>query len=817
MKPTLLLLVLCIPVVSATTIDSAFEDSLIFGSSDDAYGDQYTWSVNSQVVEQGEANTIIYASFDTTVGAESGQQIIDSDAELIPGMFSNGLRGTVTFNADDVVDLTEGSLDFYIKFLEPLSHESFSTERYVMYSQNPTTRSSFSASVSQDQEYPETSYLRFIMFNGDNWSVNASQPNAKYQDVYDGKPYHFTLTWSTARNETNLYVSGKKVARRKYDFPRLIAEGDFVIGHPSVIIDDFRIMDRFMENEEVYATYLRGMPHSRQDYILDTPLARGDTVELITDSGTDTAQAQEQRMNFSDKEFLVPYADEYTVNFDTTSSLECKYSERPMMYSQMKSTLPQNNQHTITFTPDSTIDPFPVYIKCGDDDFSLFRKIRMLPQIDDNWPKISNAFLGSSIDISEVEDLAKYDHIFVSQSNTFPYIIQKIREYNPDILITYYFNQLSIKFYGVAHFASYDFHNQYLIDDWYLKDADGNQVVIDAYGADVLNMWLGNTGFHEAYADYMRDQYIERGIFDGIWWDNYNNGLWWLTHEADYDNNGVNDDDSFIREQLGLGLNYFGPVLRSNLGENILMIGNNANLEASADYLNGKLWEGGAGRYEWGYDRMFNQDDYWGLPFWNTHARAPQVNQNMHYYGSSDRNARWGFGMSTLYTVYINIAHGQDTYREFYWLEDYWVDLITGQPTDNPQLGKGYLGSPIGEPTEIDTDVWRRDFENGIVLVNGDTSSYTVNLEHEYRYIDGNSPENQGGFTTSVNLPFQGARVLLRALCTDNPGDDPLCIGNKDTGPGDLDTNGVVNILDLWRVETLSELLLVGRNFGVEY
>lgn len=87
-----------------------------------------------------------------------------------------------------------------------------------------------------------------------------------------------------------------------------------------------------------------------------------------------------------------------------------------------------------------------------------------------------------------------------------------------------------------------------------------------------------------------------------------------------------------------------------------------------------------------------------------------------------------------------------------------------------------------GEP------VWRRDFTDGIVLVNPERDTATVQLEKTYRAIYGQQDPvvNHGGLVSQVVLPPYDGRILL------NVSQEPM--------KGDVNRDGIVNILDVVRI-----------------
>ena len=62
-------------------------------------------------------------------------------------------------------------------------------------------------------------------------------------------------------------------------------------------------------------------------------------------------------------------------------------------------------------------------------------------------------------------------------------------------------------------------------------------------------------------------------------------------------------------------------------------------------------------------------------------------------------------------------------------------------------------------------EVWRRDYEGGVVLVNATATTQTVPLGDEFLKINGTqAPEvNDGGLVTHIALPPSDGLILLRS------------------------------------------------------
>ncbi len=94
-------------------------------------------------------------------------------------------------------------------------------------------------------------------------------------------------------------------------------------------------------------------------------------------------------------------------------------------------------------------------------------------------------------------------------------------------------------------------------------------------------------------------------------------------------------------------------------------------------------------------------------------------------------------------------AQGSDTQAGFY----FGLGQTTGTVwLDDVQLRAG------------NTDVWRRDFEGGVALINATHSAQTIDLGGEYRKISGQQVPsiNDGSVVTQVTLPAHDGIILLR-------------------------------------------------------
>lgn len=133
-------------------------------------------------------------------------------------------------------------------------------------------------------------------------------------------------------------------------------------------------------------------------------------------------------------------------------------------------------------------------------------------------------------------------------------------------------------------------------------------------------------------------------------------------------------------------------------------------------------------------------------------------------------NGRMAIDLGRDVEIWVNSGTGMWAGAPF--LTDGWrhyvADFVAPASSDSVRLNVG------GEPGNVwfndvqlhtgGSDVFRRDFENGIVVVNGSWQTQTVDLGGSFRKINGlqNPSFNDGSLVSSVTLRPQDAIVLLR-------------------------------------------------------
>jgi len=381
-------------------------------------------------------------------------------------------------------------------------------------------------------------------------------------------------------------------------------------------------------------------------------------------------------------------------------------------------------------------------------------------KIDHDYPKVANLFFKWDISASEAKELAQWDILVIDMEvqrltlNS----LKLIKKYNPDVKLLAYLAVADIR--GDSGTLSgtlrKKLYNQ--IDArWWLKDASGNKV----------EWWPGNPlinvsdnveksngkDWADVLANFLANDLMSTGYWDGVFLDNLWSDVSFLKRVAqvDINNDGKEDATKYMNDEWRDGMTQVLQKVRNKLGSQKLIVANGG--EYYDDYVNGVLYEHfpakGWKQTMQKYELILNS------------GQAPVIgilNVNVQNTGKKTdyQKMRFGLASALLDDGYYSFDNGDQTHHEIWWYDEY----------------DAYLGAPAGAPVEIFgktnfTDgVWRRDFKNGLVLVNSGASSKTVNLGGEYEKIHGaQDPDvNDGLFVDEVELAPEDGLLLLRPI-----------------------------------------------------
>ncbi len=375
-------------------------------------------------------------------------------------------------------------------------------------------------------------------------------------------------------------------------------------------------------------------------------------------------------------------------------------------------------------------------------------------------PKKANYFLKWSITDFEMQELAKWDLLILDMENqiTNPSKLKKIRELNPDIMILAYITSQEIRVDarggpGVMR----DRLARGIPDAWYLTNS--KNVPFSFWpGTHMLNVTnyapvVEGRRFNEYLADFVASEVISSGLWDGVFYDNAWKDVSWFTGtDVDYDRS--NSPDGSVDAKWYEGMVALYGHTRAKVASNIIIVGN-GHTEGYVEALNGKMIEN--------FEKHRWKDIMQTYALNQSAKHQPNVNiinsntgnvENSYNY----RAMRFGLTSALLEDGYYSFDYGDEDHARTWYYDEYDVSLGNA-------LGKSSSRSGAADYTE---DIWSRNFENGIAVVNSTNEVRTVSLNGEYEKIHGvqDSAVNDGSIVSEVTLAPKDGLILLKTFET---------------------------------------------------
>lgn len=383
-----------------------------------------------------------------------------------------------------------------------------------------------------------------------------------------------------------------------------------------------------------------------------------------------------------------------------------------------------------------------------------------------NYPGTANFYLNSPISSSQANDLARFDvlilHMMAGKNSVSA--IQKIRQLNPDIIILAY---IASEEFPITMYKQWDSQNTGLFakqlsgitNDMWLLDSQGNHVIFWE------NNWMLNVTDYPSssgkrWNDYLSDfavnEVLSDGLWDGVFYDNVWTGISWINSNIDADRDGRADSASALDNAWNKGMEKLFDLTRQKSGKKIYLVGNGDR--GFYGKINGIYFENFTtnGYISWEekmklYKKSSSESQSPTIAIiGNTSA---SVNPQKDY-----QKMRFGLGSALLENGYYAYDAGSYSHAENWWYDEYGIDL--GDPISNAISLNGY--------TDYKKDVWRREFSNGLALVNSTAETKTVDLGGEYEKISGSQDPsiNNGSIVSKVSLKAVDGLLMLKTFQT---------------------------------------------------
>lgn len=405
------------------------------------------------------------------------------------------------------------------------------------------------------------------------------------------------------------------------------------------------------------------------------------------------------------------------------------------------------------------------------------------------FPRTATYFLFQH-DLPTAQELAQYDVVVIDNEwgHRMPRdFFDDVRAANPRTRLLAYVNlidhpdRLGSEEYWRNRYRlwQFDSHGESQFpDEWLAKRADGT-VVSEWPDTSMSNLTdqgprVDGLSFGRYAADWVVDTVWSQGVWDGIFLDVWGDRIYSADSDRwDIDRNGTDEADAQIYGEdmpWGRGIEEAERIMRDRMPTALLVANGDRTLRDRQ--LDGRAWENFADpRAE--RDPRFDIEQYIRLTARGDH-REPGLAMTINKLGPQPNSER----ELTRARFFLTATLLQD---------GYWAPMGSdyGEPAyidemDGGGLGSGYLGDPIApNPTlahveaqysgtagigMVAPNVFRRDFDHGIVLVNSSDEPATVALGGTFRHLTGTAdPETNDGSTTDrVTIRSYSGVVLLR-------------------------------------------------------
>ncbi len=371
-------------------------------------------------------------------------------------------------------------------------------------------------------------------------------------------------------------------------------------------------------------------------------------------------------------------------------------------------------------------------------------------------PYTANYYLGTlKNSTSFIEEISRYDVLILtpSQIATHQSVVGQIKKKNPDVIILAYVPSQSYN----EIFWSNDpvFKNLIVQNNWWLRGSGGE--IIRAWpGIKNINM---DPEWAMYYLSYINTYIASLPYVDGIFFDMVSENISWINKgNVDFNNDGIKDAAGEADTLWLSRMTYFLTRASEILNTDYIVI-NGTSHPAVQGVIHGRMFET--------FPTPWEGDGSWRTVMTNLSRireahqkpRLSIINSNTDNSGNMFDYQRMRFGLTSSLLedyIYFSFDNGDQDHAQLWWYDEYNVNL--GNP-----IARSYS---LGNKDKYAPDLWRRDFEQGLVLVNSLDESVTVPLEGDFEKIHGtqDTSVNDGAIIDEVTLDGEDGILLLKTI-----------------------------------------------------
>lgn len=398
-----------------------------------------------------------------------------------------------------------------------------------------------------------------------------------------------------------------------------------------------------------------------------------------------------------------------------------------------------------------------IFLLCG---LFLPRLMVSAATVDTNpFPRKANYYLRWDIPVDQVASLAQWDVVILDMENQVfnPERIKQLRTLHPGIIILAYVSSHEVPQQGATSPGQLRRKlDAGLHPEWRLQNSAGKPYVYwpGNYMMNVSDLAPMKNGqqFNTYLATFVTKEILSTGLWDGIFFDSVWPAISWYTG-SDVDLNGDGLKDVNINSHWQQGMKELFTKTRALAGRDIILVGNDHNHAYIAE-LNGKMIENFQ-QHPWPTVMGILKENQENTSF---KSRINIINANTGNTGqrSSYQSFRFGLTSTLLENGYYSFDHGDQDHTQTWWYDEY--DTNLGTPITNAISKQGY--------STYQPDIWLRQFEHGLSLVNSTNNTQTITLGGEYEKIHGtqDTTVNDGSIVSEVTIDGYDGLLLLKTF-----------------------------------------------------
>jgi glycosyltransferase involved in cell wall biosynthesis len=380
----------------------------------------------------------------------------------------------------------------------------------------------------------------------------------------------------------------------------------------------------------------------------------------------------------------------------------------------------------------------------------------------DVFPKVANYYLQPLVPEQHISELSKYDLLVLDAevAELYPDLLPNIKAANNQEKIFAYVPSQSVNIEGIGEWSQYREKNYQAVNNgnWWLRDSANNVISFDKTWPTIKIVDVGS-GWKSYLPNFVKNEVLSNDGWDGIFYDMVSLNLNWL-------NNG---DIVIANQNLNGKVNMTAVNQYWTKNMNELLADTKSKISPLPLIVN--LDIAGACQSRTDGEMMENFPSKWlGSDGWtklmnvylnnNNEKYAYIINSNSDNLNAPNnyRNMRFGLTSALLGDGYFSYDQGDQNHGQVWWYDEFNVNLGHAE-------SKAYNLLDMNNVT-IKAGLWRRDFENGIVI-NNSTSVEQIYIfsKEEFEKIKGtqdvvvNSGEKINWFKLKPNDGFVALKI----------------------------------------------------------